>query len=101
MSNLVAGLHKRSVSSVMQIGFGNLGGIVSSNVFIGSEAPKYPTGYRVSLGMLWICGAACSGLFFLAKRENKKRDRGDRDWRLQEVDADNLGDDHPTFRLVT
>jgi hypothetical protein len=51
--------------------------------------------------MLWICGAACSGLFFLAKRENKKRDRGDRDWRLQEVDADNLGDDHPTFRLVT
>jgi hypothetical protein len=53
------------------------------------------------LGMLWICGAACTGLFWLAKRENRMRERGDRDWRLQEPDADNLGDDHPAFRLTT
>jgi hypothetical protein len=101
LSNLVSGHYKRSVSSAVQVGFGNLGGIVASNVFLGSEAPKYPTGYGVSLGMLWICGAACTGLFWLAKRENRMRERGDRDRRLQEPDADNLGDDHPAFRLTT
>ncbi|KAJ4984912.1 transporter-like protein [Stagonosporopsis vannaccii] len=101
MSNLVSGHYKRSVSSACQVGIGNLGGIVASNVFFASEAPKYPTGYGVSLGMLWICGGACTALFFLVKIENKKRDRGERDWRLEEPDADNLGDDHPHFRLTT
>jgi hypothetical protein len=101
MSNLVSGHYKRSVSSAMQVGFGNIGGIVASNVFLGSEAPRYRTGYGVSLGMLWICGLACTGLVFLVKRENKMRERGERDWRLNEVDADNLGDDHPAFRLTT
>lgn len=101
MSNLVSGHYKRSVSSAMQVGFGNLGGIVASNVFFQSEAPRYKTGYGVSLGMLWICGAACTALFFLVKAENKKRDHGERDSRLLEPDADNLGDDHPHFRLTT
>lgn len=101
MSNLVSGHYKRSVSSACQVGFGNLGGIVASNVFFQSEAPKYPTGYGVSLGMLWICGAACTSLLLLVKFENKKRDRGERDWRLEEPDADNLGDDHPHFRFTT
>lgn len=101
MSNLVSGHYKRSIASAAQVGFGNLGGIVASNIFFKTEAPKYPTGYGVSLGMLWICGAACTTLYFLVKIENKKRDRGERDWRLEEPDADNLGDDHPQFRLTT
>jgi len=101
MSNLVSGHYKRSVSSAMQVGFGNLGGIVASNIFLQNEMPTYPTGYGVSLGMLWICGAACTGLLFLVKWENAKRERGERDGRLQEVDADNLGDDHPMFRLTS
>lgn len=101
LSNLVSGHYKRSVSSAMQVGLGNIGGIVASNVFLESESPTYSTGYGVSLGMLWISGAACTGLFFLAKWENKKRDRGERDYRLSEYDADNLGDDHPHFRLTT
>jgi dipeptide/tripeptide permease len=101
MSNLVSGHYKRSVSSAMQVGFGNIGGIIASNIFLNSESPKYPTGYGVSLAMLWVCGAACTGLLVLVKWENKKRDRGERDWRLDEPDADNLGDDHPHFRMTT
>lgn len=89
------------ISSFAVLILNDLGGIVASNVFFKSEAPKYPTGYGVSLGMLWICGAACTAMFFLVKIENKKRDRGERDWRLEEPDADNLGDDHPHFRLTT
>lgn len=101
MSNLVSGHYKRSVSSAMQVGLGNIGGIVASNVFLASESPKYPTGYGVSLGMLWICGGACTALYVLAKSENRKRARGERDHRLEDPDADNLGDDHPHFKLAT
>jgi hypothetical protein len=101
MANLMSGHYKRSVSSAFQVGFGNIGGIVASNVFLTSESPKYPTGYGVSLGMLWICGAASTALFFLVKRENQMREKGERDYRLEEVDRDNLGDDHPRFRLTT
>lgn len=83
----------------LQVGFGNAGGIVASNVFITSEAPGYPTGYGVSLGLVWICAAACLTLLIGNLRENRKRDRGERDWRLEGEDADNLGDDHPHFRF--
>jgi hypothetical protein len=48
-----------------------------------------------------MCAAACTVLFLGARRENKKRDRGERDWRLEGEDADNLGDDHPHFRYAT
>ncbi|KAJ4290918.1 hypothetical protein N0V90_010114 [Kalmusia sp. IMI 367209] len=103
MSNLVSGHYKRSVSSAMQVGLGNIGGIVASNVFFESEAKnaRYPTGYGVSLGMLWICGAATVVLFWYVKRENRKRERGERDWRLEGDDRENLGDDHPHFRFTT
>lgn len=103
VANLMSGHYKRSVSSAMQVGLGNIGGIVASNVFFESEAKdaRYPTGYGVSLGMLWICGAASVALFYYVKKENKRRERGERDYRLEGDDRDNLGDDHPLFKLTT
>ena len=103
VSNLMSGHYKRSVSSAVQVGLGNIGGIVASNVFFESEAKnaRYPTGYGVSLGMLWICGVASVVLLFYVKRENRRRDRGERDYRLEEEDSENLGDDHPHFRFTT
>lgn len=91
---------KRAISSAFQVGFGNLGGIVASNVYVTKEAPLYPTGYGSSLGLLWVCAAACTVLFLGVTVENKKRDRGERNHRLEEPDADNLGDDHPHFRFA-
>ncbi|KAF5002528.1 hypothetical protein FGRMN_293 [Fusarium graminum] len=101
LSNTVSGHYKRSISSAVQIGLGNIGGIIASNVFIAHEAPQYWTGLGVSLGMLWVCGISCTLFYFLAKRENNKRDRGERDHRLSEDDAMNLGDDHPHWRYAT
>ncbi|CAJ2510593.1 Uu.00g062180.m01.CDS01 [Anthostomella pinea] len=101
LANNVSGHYKRSVASAVQVGFGNIGGIVASNVFFDAEAPLYWTGYGVSLGLLWVCAAACTVLFLGVMRENAKRERGERDWRLREPDADNLGDDHPAWRFTT
>jgi len=101
LANNVSGHYKRSVSSAFQVGFGNLGGIVASNIYFSTDAPLYHVGYGVSLALLWLCGAACMVLFFGAIRENKKRDRGERDHRLTEPDIDNMGDDHPSWRFTT
>lgn len=101
LSNNVSGHYKRSIASAMQVGFGNCGGIVASNIFIASEQPLYHTGYGTSLALVWVCGIACTVMFFGVLRENKKRDRGDRDWRLEQSDIGNMGDDHPAWRFTT
>lgn len=102
LANNMSGHYKRAISSACQVGLGNIGGIVASNVFLDAEAPRYPTGYGVSLGMLWLCAAACTVLFVGVRMENKKRERGERDGRLsEETDLDNMGDDHPAWRFTT
>lgn len=101
LSNNVSGHYKRSIASAMQVGFGNCGGIVASNIFLASEEPLYHTGYGTSLALVWVCGIACTVMFFGVLHENKKRDRGDRDWRLDQSDIGNMGDDHPAWRFTT
>lgn len=100
VNNNMGGHYKRSVSSAMMIGFGNAGGIVASNVFITSQAPAYPAGYGTSLGLVWLCGIGCTIFLVGVMWENKRRERGERDYRLEGEDADNLGDDHPHFRFT-
>jgi hypothetical protein len=100
INNCMGGHYKRSISSAVQIGFGNMGGIVASNIFITNQAPRYPVGYGVSLGFIWMTAIASTGLLLGLRAENKRRERGERDWRLDTPEADNLGDDHPHFRFT-
>ncbi|MCJ1314268.1 hypothetical protein MMC25_007948 [Agyrium rufum] len=101
LSNAMGGHYKRSVASAMQIGLGNMGGIVASNIYITSQKPTYPVGYGVSLGMLWICGIASTVFLLGLIWENRQRDAGKRDWKLglEKEELENLGDDHPNFRF--
>lgn len=101
LSNLVSGHYKRATATAMQIGLGSTGGITASVMFFEWEAPLYRTGLGFSLGMMWVCATGCTAMFFYALWENRKRDRGERGYRLQEPDADNLGDDHPNWRYTT
>ena len=102
LSNNVAGHYKRAVSSAMQIGIGNLGGIVASNVYLTNQAPTYPAGYGTSLGCLWLCGLAATVMLVGLMFENKARNAGKRDWRynIPAEERDNMGDDHPSFRFT-
>lgn len=102
LSNNMGGHYKRSINAGMQIGFGNLGGIIASNIYITSEKPTYHVGYGVSLALLWLCGIAGTVLFSGMRHENKMRDQGKRDDRfnLPEQELGNMGDDHPNFRFV-
>ncbi|OJJ63584.1 hypothetical protein ASPSYDRAFT_53251 [Aspergillus sydowii CBS 593.65] len=102
LSNNMAGHYKQSIASAMQIGFGNCGGLVASNVFFDSEAPTYKTGFGVSLGMTWVCGLSCAAFLVYLVRENRVREKGGRDYRfeLEDEERRNLGDDYPGFRFT-
>ncbi|KAI0773329.1 MFS general substrate transporter [Trametes elegans] len=79
VSNNVEGSYKRSVSIAMVISFGNINGAVSSNVYRARDAPWYSLGHGIVL--MYICiGLVMSVIYFVyLKRENARRDRGERD----------------------
>ncbi|KAI0091563.1 MFS general substrate transporter [Irpex rosettiformis] len=79
VSSNTEGSYKRSVTLAMMIGFANLNGAVTSNVYRGQDAPWYTLGHGIIL--MYICIAIISALVYrsLLKRENERRDRGERD----------------------
>ncbi|KAL7271031.1 hypothetical protein RUND412_006246 [Rhizina undulata] len=99
LANNMGGHYKKSFGSAIQIGFGNVAGIVAANVFLGSEAPEFRTGYATGLGMMLGCGVMCVVFWYGLRRENRKRAEGKRDYRFR-GEMGNLGDDHPDFRFV-
>ncbi|KAG5647616.1 hypothetical protein DXG03_008969 [Asterophora parasitica] len=63
----------------MAIGFGNLNGAVTANIYRASDKPRYRLGHGIVLAYIAI-GFICSVIFgVLLKRENARRDRGERD----------------------
>ena len=101
LNNSMGGHYKKSTCAAMQIGFGSCAGLVASNIYITEEAPVYPVGYGVSLALMWLSGFACTVFFVGLWLENRKRDRGGRDYRfnLPREELENMGDDHPGFRF--
>ncbi|OCL14336.1 MFS transporter [Glonium stellatum] len=102
LANNVSGHYKRAVSTAIQVGIGNAAGIAGSNIYLQSEAPLFKTGYGTALAMLLTCAVLSTGFYLGLMWENRKRDRGERDWRLElpEEVRKNLGDAHPSFRYV-
>ncbi|KAI0339597.1 MFS general substrate transporter [Trametopsis cervina] len=88
VSNNVEGSYKRSVTLAMVISFGNINGAVSSNVYRGQDKPWYTLGHGIVLmyiGIAIICAIAYRTLL---KRENDRRDRGERDEVIVGVNED-------------
>jgi len=102
LSNNVSGHYKRGVSSAMQIGLGNIGGIIASNIYLNSQAPYYPVGLGVGLGLVWLCALAAVALLGYVMMENRRRKQGKRNWLLSlpKEELDNMGDDHQDFRFT-
>lgn len=59
----------------MLAGIGNCSGLIASNIYLTAEAPKYPTGYGVSLGLA-VMGLCCAVWLKIGyTRENRRRDK--------------------------
>ncbi|KAF2684684.1 MFS general substrate transporter [Lentithecium fluviatile CBS 122367] len=100
-SNNVEGVYKRGVTLGFVIGWGNLNGVVSSNIYRGADKPRFFLGHGVVLAYLVLflfVGSVVTR--FLLVWENKKRLRGDRDvWveGMDEQEIEMLGDKKPDF----
>lgn len=101
VSNNVEGVYKRGVTLGIVIGWGNLNGVMSSNIYRGQDAPHYTLGHAVVLGYLTIGLLGGSVLnWFLLRAENRKRINGERDHWVQGLDEkqiEDLGDKRPDF----
>lgn len=99
MANNTEGVYKRGVVLGFVIGWGNLNGVVSSNIYF--SAPNYYQGHGVVLAYMAIFLLGGSTLMTVLLRiENKKRRQGKRDYRIEgksqkEIEA--LGDQRPDF----
>ena len=100
LSNL-AGPRKRSIGVAFMIALGNCGGVIGSLIFVGSESPRYQTGWGTSLGFICAGIVSVATLEVVYKLINKKRDKVPR----EEVEAkfapealEAMGDRSPLFR---
>ncbi|KAL4889974.1 putative MFS transporter [Aspergillus ambiguus] len=100
-SNNTEGVYKRGVTLGIVIGWGNLNGIVSSNIYRGEDAPTFYPGHGTVLAylVLFLFGGSVVQ-YLLLRRENSKRRRGERDHWVEGLDAQAirmLGDKRPDF----
>lgn len=96
----VEGSYKRSVTLGMAIGFGNINGAVTANIYRAKYKPWYRLGHGVVLAYIAI-GFACTVLFgVLLKRENDRRDRGERDEVIEGIDNKKANPKNGTYESV-
>jgi hypothetical protein len=102
LSNNMGGNAKAAFATGFMIGLGNCGNLVSSNIFITEESPKYHTGFASGLAMTIFGLLSTTSLELYCWIANKRRDAGKENGKLarSEQELQDLGDDHPDFRYI-
>ncbi|KAF2017964.1 MFS general substrate transporter [Aaosphaeria arxii CBS 175.79] len=100
-SNNVEGVYKRGVMVGVVVGWGNMNGVVSSNIYMPKDKPLYRIGHGIVLAymFLFLFGGSVF-MHFALKRENALRKSGKRDHWLEgktEEDIRYMGDERPDF----
>lgn len=100
-ANNVEGVYKRGITIGFVVGWGNLNGVVSSNIYRGADAPRFLPGHGTVLAYLtvFLLGGSILQRWLLVV-ENGKRRRGERDgWAegLSDREVEALGDGRPDF----
>ena len=99
IANNVEGVYKRGIVLGLVIGWGNLNGIVSSNMWY--AAPHFVAGHATVIAYLAVCSLGGSIVFeILLRRENAARRAGKRDHWIEgktEAEMEHRGDNRPDF----
>lgn len=96
MSANLRGRKYLAVGTAWMIGFGNCANFISTNVFIVSERPKYPTGFSVGLAFTILGIALVIFTFGVLVMKNRKYDR----LRSTLTDEEREAYDETHFRFV-
>ncbi|KAH6974573.1 putative MFS nicotinic acid transporter Tna1 [Ilyonectria sp. MPI-CAGE-AT-0026] len=102
-ANNLAPSWKRAVGMAFLMTFGNLGGVVGSNIFLARQAPDYWLGYGFSLALVVVAIIATLTMRVLLLRINAKRDAMDESEvyaTYTESQLLEMGDKSPLFRYV-
>lgn len=100
-SNNVEGVYKRGVMVGVVVGWGNMNGVVSSNIYNKEDKPLYRPGHGTVLAYMAVC--LLGGSIFMhvmLRRENALRKAGKRDHWLEgktEEEIRMMGDVRPDF----
>ncbi|KAE8147733.1 major facilitator superfamily domain-containing protein [Aspergillus avenaceus] len=98
----LGGHRRRSVGTAWQIGFGNIGGIISTYSFLAKDAPLYRNGYIISMSFLCFSAAMAIVYFAAIWYDNRKRDQAmatvTNDQIPSEPEEEHLGDMALTYR---
>ena len=102
INNNIVRTKRRGISTALLLAMGNCGSVLASNVYLTNEAPRYPTGYAISLAATLVAQAAALCYFFYARHENKQKELGNRDHllTLPQDQQKSLGDKHPDYRYT-
>lgn len=97
----MGGHHRRSIGTAWQVGFGNIGGIISTFAFQAKDKPFYVPGYSICIAFACLSIISCTIYFFALKWENKKRDNAPvNPNEISEEAEEVLGDLAPTYRYT-
>ena len=101
-ANNVSGQTKRATANAMQISIGNLGAVLGTQLYRSNSGPRFFLGHGFALGYLCLNVVVVGVLWAILRAENARRDRGERNSRLDGVSADEwLGDEDPRWRFQT
>lgn len=70
----VSGQTKRAIANAMQITIGNLGAVLGTQLYRANDGPRYIVGHSFALGYLAFNTVVCATLWYILRRENKKRE---------------------------
>jgi len=102
VTNNVEGTYKRGVTIAMVVGFGNINGAVSSNIYRAKDKPWYRFGHCFMLGYL-VMGFICTLIMmYFLNAENKRRERGERSERItgDETTTNNPGESYESLAVA-
>ena len=101
-ANNVSGQTKRATANAMQISIGNLGAVLGTQLYRTQTAPRFFLGHGFAFGYLCANVLVVGTLWAVLRAENARRDRGERDAKLNGVaEEDWLGDEDPRWRFQT
>ncbi|GAB7364888.1 hypothetical protein MBLNU230_g5679t1 [Neophaeotheca triangularis] len=96
----LGGHHRRSVGSAWQVGFGNIGGIISTFAFREVDAPGYLPGYSICIAFTILAILSSCIYGFACWTANRKRDKMPTDLGMTETEKTELGDMNPEYRYL-
>lgn len=95
----VSGQTKRAVANAMQISIGNLGAVLGTQLYRANDGPRYIVGHSFALGYLAGNIIVSSLLYWILKRENKRREQVAVEAKEVGLLVDWTGDDDPRWRF--